>query len=155
QVTKKDILDPYVNHVLSFIDASAIRPFNVVLDAGSGMGGLVAPRLFERLPCRTTRLCFEIDGNFPNHEANPLIEENRRDIVERVVAEKADVGIAWDGDADRCFFIDGGGEFVAGDFVTALLAEAFLMKHPGASVVYDLRASHAVKDVVERYGGTA
>src|SRR5439155_1459270 len=155
QVTKKDILGPYVDHVLSFIDVSAIRPLNVVLDAGSGMGGLVAPRLFERLPCRTTRLCFEIDGNFPNHEANPLIEENRRDIIERVVAERADVGIAWDGDADRCFFIDGTGEFVSGDFVTALLAEAFLMKHPGASVVYDLRASHAVKDVVERYGGTA
>ena len=90
-----------------------------------------APRLFDRLPCRTTRLCFEIDGRFPNHEANPLIEENRRDIVERVVAEKADVGIAWDGDADRCFFIDGTGEFISGDFITALLAEAFLLKHPG------------------------
>jgi phosphomannomutase len=115
----------------------------------------VAPRLFERLPCKTTRLCFEIDGRFPNHEANPLIEENRRDIVERVIAEKADVGIAWDGDADRCFFIDGTGEFVPGDFVTALLAEAFLMRHPGASIVYDLRASDAVKDTVERYGGTA
>src|SRR5437773_213537 len=101
QVTKKDVLDAYVPHVMSFIDASIIKPFNVVLDAGSGMGGLVAPKLFERLPCKTTRLCFEIDGLFPNHEANPLIEENRRDIVERVVAEKADVGIAWDGGADR------------------------------------------------------
>ena len=94
---------------MSFIDPSVIKPFNVVLDAGSGMGGLVAPKLFDRLPCRTTRLCFEIDGRFPNHEANPLIEENRRDIVERVIAEKADIGIAWDGDADRCFFIDGTG----------------------------------------------
>ena len=84
-----------------------------MLDAGSGMGGLVAPQLFDRLPCRTTRLCFDDRRHaFPNHEANPLIEENRRDIVERVVAEKADVGIAWDGDADRCFFIDGAGEFV-------------------------------------------
>jgi len=127
----------------------------VVLDAGSGMGGLVAPKLFERLPCRTTRLCFEIDGRFPNHEANPLIEENRRDIVERVVAEKADIGIAWDGDADRCFFIDGTGAFISGDFITALLAEAFLLKHPGATIIYDLRASRAVKDVVERYKGTA
>ena len=135
--------------------ASSIQPFNVVLDAGSGMGGLVAPKLFDRLPCRTTRLCFEIDGRFPNHEANPLIEENRRDIVERVVAEKADVGIAWDGDADRCFFIDGTGEFVSGDFITALLAEAFLLKHPGATIIYDLRASYAVKDIVARYGGTA
>ncbi len=155
QVTTKDTLRAYVEHVMAFIDPSVIKPFNVVLDAGSGMGGLVAPHLFDRLPCHTTRLCFDIDGRFPNHEANPLIEENRRDIVERVVAEKADIGIAWDGDADRCFFIDGTGEFVPGDFVTALLAEAFLMKHPGASVIYDLRASYAVKDVVERYGGTA
>jgi phosphomannomutase len=140
---------------MSFIDPRAIRPFNVVLDAGSGMGGLVAPKLFERLPCRTTRLCFEIDGRFPNHEANPLIEENRRDIMERVVAEKADVGIAWDGDADRCFFIDGTGEFISGDFITALLAEAFLLKFPGATIIYDLRASHAVKDIVARHGGTS
>jgi phosphomannomutase len=119
------------------------------------MGGLVAPKLFDRLPCRTTRLCFEIDGRFPNHEANPLIEENRRDIVERVLAERADIGIAWDGDADRCFFIDGAGEFISGDFITALLAEAFLLKHPGATVIYDLRASHAVKDVVAKYGGAS
>ena len=126
-----------------------------MLDAGSGMGGLVAPQLFDRLPCRTTRLCFEIDGTFPNHEANPLIEENRRDIVERVVAEKADIGIAWDGDADRCFFIDGSGEFISGDFITALLAEAFLLKHPGATIIYDLRASYAVRDIVAKYGGTA
>jgi len=154
-VTTKNVLDAYVDHVMSFIDVPGIKPFNVVLDAGSGMGGLVAPKLFERLPCRTTRLCFTIDGSFPNHEANPLIEENRRDIVERVLAEKADIGIAWDGDADRCFFIDGTGEFVSGDFVTALLAEAFLLKHPGSTVIYDLRASHAVKDTVARLGGTS
>jgi phosphomannomutase len=129
-VTTKDVARA-VRRARDVVHRSAvIKPFNVVLDAGSGMGGLVAPKLFERLPCRTTRLCFEIDGRFPNHEANPLIEENRRDIVERVVAEKADIGIAWDGDADRCFFIDGTGEFVSGDFVTALLAEAFLIKHP-------------------------
>jgi phosphomannomutase len=140
---------------MSFIDPSVVGPFNVVLDAGSGMGGLIAPMLFDRLPCRTTRLCFEIDGRFPNHEANPLIEENRRDIVERVVAERADIGIAWDGDADRCFFIDGSGEFISGDFITALLAEAFLLRHPGASIIYDLRASYAVRDTVARYGGTS
>ncbi len=154
-VTTKNALDAYVKHVMSFIDESIIKPFNVVLDAGSGMAGLVAPRLFERLPCKTTRLCFDIDGRFPNHEANPLIEENRRHIVERVVAEKADVGIAWDGDADRCFFVDGRGEFISGDFITALLAEAFLIKNPGAGIIYDLRASHAVKDTVDRYGGTS
>jgi len=154
-VTTRDVLAPYVAHVMSFIDPALVRPFNVVLDAGSGMAGLVAPRLFERLPCRTTRLCFEVDGRFPNHEANPLIEENRRDIVEAVGAQQADIGIAWDGDADRCFFIDGTGAFVSGDFVTALLAEAFLLKYPGASIIYDLRASYAVRDVVATYGGTS
>jgi phosphomannomutase len=155
RVTTGDIVDAYVEKVLSFVDPAAIRPFHAVLDAGNGMAGLVAPRIFARLPCRTTRLCFEIDGTFPNHEANPLIEENRRDITERVVAERADIGIAWDGDADRCFFIDGAGEFVAGDFITALLAEAFLLKSPGETIVYDVRASYAVKDTVARYGGEA
>jgi phosphomannomutase len=155
RVTSADMLGAYVDHVCSFIDTSVIQPFHVVLDAGSGIGGLVAPPLFDRLPCRTTKLCFEIDGTFPIHEANPLIEENRRDITERVVAEKADIGIAWDGDGDRCFFIDGGGEFVPGDFVTALLAESFLLRDPGATIIYDLRASYAVRDTVERYGGRA
>ena len=115
--------------------------------------GALALRALPRR--KLTTLCFDVDGTFPNHEANPLIEENRRDIVERVVQEKADIGIAWDGDADRCFFIDGTGEFIAGDFVTALLAEAFLMKSPGATVLYDVRASYAVKDVVGKYGGKA
>jgi phosphomannomutase len=151
----REILRDYVTHVFSFIDPALIKPFNVVLDAGNGIAGLVAPPLFDRLPCKTTRLCFEVDGTFPNHEANPLIEENRRDIVERVVRDRADIGIAWDGDADRCFFIDGNGEFIAGDFVTALLAEAFLIKHPGAKIVYDVRASYAVRDIVAKYGGTA
>jgi len=150
-----DVFDDYVRHVLSFIDPSVVKPFNVVLDGGNGIAGMVAPKLFERLPCRVTPLCFDVDGTFPNHEANPLIEENRRDIVERVVRDKADIGIAWDGDADRCFFIDGSGEFIAGDFITALLAELFLLKHPGAKIVYDVRASYAVKDTVAKYGGTA
>jgi phosphomannomutase len=154
-LSQMQVLDDYVKHVLSFIDPGIIKPFNVVWDAGNGMAGMVAPRLFEQLPCRTTALCADVDGTFPNHEANPLIEANRRDIVQRVVADKADIGIAWDGDADRCFFIDGSGEFIAGDFVTALLAEAFLLRHPGAKVVYDVRASYAVKDIVAKYGGTA
>jgi len=154
-LSTKNVVDEYVKHVLSFIDPSIIKPFNVVLDAGNGIAGMVAPLLFDKLPCKTTRLCFEVDGTFPNHEANPLIEENRRDIVARVIQDKADVGIAWDGDADRCFFIDGAGEFIAGDFITALLAEAFLIKHPGAKIVYDVRASYAVKDTVARYGATA
>jgi phosphomannomutase len=154
-VTKKSVLDRYVAHVLSFIDPSIVKPFNVVLDAGSGTGAIAAPTIFDRLACKTTRLCFEIDGNFPNHEANPLIEENRRDITEAVIRQKADVGIAWDGDADRCFFIDGTGEFISGDFITALLAQAFLLKQPGATIIYDLRASYAVKDIVAAHGGKA
>ena len=154
-LSHSELLDDYLEHVLSFIDPSVIGDFRLVLDAGSGMAGLVAPPLFDRLPCRTTRLCFDIDGTFPNHQANPLLEENRRDIVERVVADGADAGVAWDGDADRCFFIDGQGEFVAGDFITALLAEAFLRKEPAAKVIYDVRASYAVKDIVEALGGSA
>ena len=154
-LTRRDILPRYIEKVLSFIDVQVIKPFTVVLDAGSGMAGLVAPRLFDRLPCRVTKLCFEIDGTFPNHEANPLLEENRRDITAEVIRQKADIGIAWDGDADRCFFIDGSGEFISGDFVTALLAEAFLLKSPGATVIYDLRASHAVRDTAAHYGGKA
>jgi phosphomannomutase len=155
-LTQSDVVDDYVKHVLSFIDVSIIKPFNVVLDAGSGIAGMVAPLLFKHIPTKTlTTLCFEVDGTFPNHEANPLIEENRRDITERVIADKADIGIAWDGDADRCFFLDGNGEFIAGDFVTALLAEAFLIKHPGARIVYDVRASYAVKDTAAKYGSEA
>jgi phosphomannomutase len=154
-LSRMDVVDDYVRHVMGFIDPGIVKPFKVVLDAGNGIAGMMAPKLFAHLPCRTIPLCFEVDGTFPNHEANPLIEENRRDIVERVVQEKADIGIAWDGDADRCFFIDGSGEFIAGDFVTALLAEAFLIKHPGAKIVYDVRASYAVKDTAAKYGGTA
>jgi phosphomannomutase len=153
--SNRDVMAAYVDHVFSFIDEASIKPFKCVLDAGNGMGGLVAPKLFERLPCRVIPMCMEVDGTFPNHESNPLIEENRAHIVERVVAEKADIGIAWDGDADRCFFIDGTGDFVPGDFITALLAEAILRKQPGATIVYDLRASHAVKDIVTSLGGTA
>jgi phosphomannomutase len=155
KLTPRSILDGYVRHVLSFIDPQIIKPYNTVLDAGCGMGGLVAPALFESLPCKTERLCFNVDGTFPTHEANPLIEENRRDIVAKVRADRAEIGIAWDGDADRCFFVDEDGEFISGDFVTALLAEAFLLKEPGATVVYDLRASYAVKDVAAKYGGKA
>jgi phosphomannomutase len=153
--SQQEVLDKYVDHIMGFIDPAVVKPFNVVADAGNGMAGIVAPRMFGRLPCRVIEMCFTPDGSFPNHEANPLIEENRAHIVERVVAEKADIGIAWDGDADRCFFIDGTGEFVSGDFITALLAEAFLMRHPSATIVYDLRASHAVRDTVARYGGRA
>jgi phosphomannomutase len=154
-LTTRNVFPQYVEKVMSFIDPALITGFTTVLDAGCGMAGLVAPALFERLPCKTTALCFTIDGTFPTHESNPLIEENRQDITAEVIRQGADIGIAWDGDADRCFFIDGSGEFISGDFITALLAEAFLLKHPGSTIIYDLRASHAVKDTVERMGGRA
>jgi phosphomannomutase len=149
------VIDGYTSKVMSFIDAGSIKPYNAVLDAGCGMAGLVAPRLFDQLPCKTTRLCFTPDGTFPTHEANPLLEENRADITAEVIRSKADIGIAWDGDADRCFFIDGTGEFIAGDFITALLAQAFLLKSPHEKIIYDVRASFAVKDTVAAHGGTA
>lgn len=155
KLTTDSVIEGYTKKVMSFIDAGTIKPYNVVLDGGCGMSGMVAPHLFDQLPCKTTRLCFTPDGTFPTHEANPLLEENRADITARVIADKSDVGIAWDGDADRCFFIDGTGEFIAGDFITALLAEAFLLKYPGSKIIYDVRASFAVKDTVAAHGGTA
>ena len=134
---------------------SAIRPLRVVLDGCNGMAGPVIGPVLERLPVQTSAHNFEPDGHFPNHEPNPLIEENRRFIIDQVRSEGADLGIAWDGDADRCFFIDDTGEFVPGDLITALIAEPMLERHPGATIVYDLRASWAVRDVVRAAGGTA
>lgn len=150
-----NVLKDYLDYVLTFVDTSKIKSYSLALDAGCGMASQVAPALFDHLPCRTTRLCFNLDGTFPTHEANPLIEDNRRDLIEAVLATPADAGIAWDGDADRCFFVDGEGIFVAGDFITALLAESFLRKAPGSSVVYDVRASRAVRDTVVEHGGRA
>jgi len=152
---RRDVVEDYLAHIFTFIDPSIIRPFNCVLDAGSGMGGLIGPKIFARLPCKTTHVAMEVDGTFPHHESNPLIEANRRTVTQRVLETKADIGIAWDGDADRCFFIDGTGDFVAGDLITALLAEAFLIKYPGETILYDVRASYAVKDIVAQYGGQA
>jgi phosphomannomutase len=149
------ILGEYVQHCLSFVDPAVVPPLRVVLDPGNGMGGLAANALFERLPVETIPMYFDLDGTFPNHPPDPLEEANRREIMERVTSEKADLGIAWDGDADRCFFIDDTGAFVPGDFVTALLGEAFCRKVPGARIVYDVRASRAVADRVTAAGGTA
>jgi phosphomannomutase len=149
------VIDEYVRHCLSFIDSSVVPRLRVVLDPGNGMGALAASALFAHLPVETIRMYFDLDGTFPNHPPDPLEEANRREIMERVAAEKADLGIAWDGDADRCFFVDDTGAFVPGDFVTALLGEAFCRKVPGAKVVYDVRASRAVNDRVAAAGGTA
>jgi phosphomannomutase len=150
-----DIWQQYVERVLSFVDADEIRPLKVVIDAANGMAGVMLPPVLERLPqLETVRCFFEPDGTFPNHEPNPLLPENREFIVAKTLEERADLGVAFDGDADRCFFVDDSGEFVAGDFATALLAEAVLEKEPGAKIIYDVRASWAVPETIERLGGT-
>jgi phosphomannomutase len=154
-VRKHDVYPAYVEKVMSFIDADSVKPLRVVMDAANGMAGAMLPPVLERLPVEAVRCFFEPDGSFPNHEPNPLLEENREFIVAKVREEGADLGIAFDGDADRCFFIDDTGEFVPGDFVTALLAESMLEKEPGGTIIYDVRASWAVRDVVERAGGNA
>ncbi len=148
-----DLYEAYVDHLIGFAEPRLWPDWNVVMDAANGIAGKLAPLVFDRTPLWRVEMYFEVDGTFPNHEPNPLLEENSREIRERVLAEKADLGIAWDGDADRCFFIDETGEFVPGDFVTALLAEALLAKHPGASILYDLRASRAVPDTISANGG--
>ena len=147
------VVEDYARHCLAFVDRAAVPPLRAVLDTANGMGALGAAAIFAHLPVETVRMYFDLDGTFPNHPADPLVEENRRDVVARVVAEKADIGIAWDGDADRCFFIDDAGEYVPGDFVTALLGEAFARREPGARIVYDVRASRAVADRVIAAGG--
>ncbi|HEY5159680.1 MAG TPA: phosphomannomutase/phosphoglucomutase [Gaiellaceae bacterium] len=155
-VEKKDIWPTFLERVLSFIDPSAIKPLRVVVDAANGMGGRMLEPVLERLPqIDAVRCYFEPDGSFPNHEPNPLLPENREFIVAKVTEEKADLGIAFDGDADRCFFVDETGEFVPGDFVTALFAETFLAKEPSAKIIYDVRASWAVPHTIEQAGGTA
>jgi len=154
RVHKRDVYPGFVDKVTSFIDPEAVERLRVVIDAANGMGGAMLPPILERLPVDAVRCYFEPDGSFPNHEPNPLLEENRQFIVAKVKDEGADLGIAFDGDADRCFFVDDTGEFVPGDFVTALLAESVLEKEPGATIIYDVRASWAVRDVVERLGGT-
>ena len=156
-VRSEDVWPSFVTEVLSFVDVEAITPLRVVVDAANGMAGVMLPPVLERLPqLDVVRCYFEPDGTFPNHEPNPLLPENREFIVAKVTEERADLGVAYDGDADRCFFVDDEGEFVPGDFVTALLAEAMLSKSSaeGEKVIYDVRASWAVPQTIERFGGT-
>ena len=152
-VRKEDVYPAFVERVLSFVDVSAVRPLRVVVDAANGMAGAMLPPVLERLPIETVRCYFEPDGSFPNHQPNPLLPENREFIVRKTLEEGADFGVAFDGDADRCFFVDDAGEFVPGDFVTALLAESILAKEPGAKIIYDVRASWAVPETIEAAGG--
>jgi len=152
-VEERDVWPAYVERVLSFIDPAAVKPLRVVIDAANGMAGVMLPPVLERLPIDPVRYFFEPDGTFPNHEPNPLLPENREFIVAKVFEDSAQLGVAFDGDADRCFFVDDTGEFVPGDFVTALLAESILAKDPGAKIIYDVRASWAVPETIERGGG--
>ncbi|HWW67081.1 MAG TPA: phosphomannomutase/phosphoglucomutase, partial [Solirubrobacterales bacterium] len=148
-----DIWDECRQHALSFIDPAKVQPMKLVVDGGNGMAGPMVGPILRKLGLDLEEMYFEPNGEFPDHEPNPLLEENRRMIVERVRASGANLGIAWDGDADRCFFIDGRGEFCDGDFVCALLARAALAKSPGATILYDPRSSRAVPDLVAAEGG--
>ena len=150
-----DVSEEFREAVLRLIDPGTLRPMKVVLDGGNGMAGPMVGPVLERLPIEQVQTYWEPDGEFPDHEPNPLLPENRSFVIKEVLSQGAELGIAWDGDADRCFFIDDTGQFVDGDFLTALLAESVLEKEPGALVLYDVRASRAVKDVVERAGGRA
>ena len=155
-----DVTSSFHEAALAFIDPAAVRPLKVVVDGGNGMAGPMVGPLLERLGLELITTYWTPDGAFPDHEPNPMLEENRRFIVDQVREHGADLGIAWDGDADRCFFIDDGGEFVDGDFLTAILAEHLLGRRAAGasappSILYDVRASRAVADVVERAGGRA
>jgi phosphomannomutase len=154
RVSTYDIWPEYVDRVLSFIDVTSLRPLKVVIDAANGMAGAMLPPVLERLPSVSAARCFfDPDGSFPNHEPNPLLPENREFIVRKTLEEGADLGVAFDGDADRCFFVDDSGEFVPGDFATALLAGLVLEKEPGAKIIYDVRASWAVPETILAAGG--
>ena len=154
-LTEHDIAPEFRKAAMKFIDPSRVREMMVVLDGGNGMAGPTVGPLLDELPIDQVQTYWTPDGNFPDHEPNPLLPENRTFIVKKVLSEGAELGIAWDGDADRCFFIDDTGEFVAGDFLTALLAQSLIEKDPGATILYDVRASRAVRDIVEAAGGTA
>jgi phosphomannomutase len=153
EIREEDIWPAYVVRVLSFVDLDAIKPLKVVIDAANGMAGVMLPPILERLPIEAIPYFFEPDGTFPNHPPNPLLPENREFIIGKVREQGADLGVAFDGDADRCFFVDDTGEFVPGDFVTRLFAESILEKHPGAKIIYDVRASWAVPEAIENAGG--
>ena len=155
QVTQRDVTDAYVEHALSFIDVTKVRPFKVVIDAGNGMAGMIMPRVFKHLPCTLIPLYFELDGSFPNHPASPIEPENMEDLVRKVREEGADLGAAFDGDADRMFPVDERGEVIDGSMVTALMAQSLLRKHPGSTILYNLIVSKSVPALVQSMGGTA
>jgi len=152
-IARKDISREFAEHVLSFIDTSVIKPFSIVIDAGNGMAGLSLPPVFEKLPCRITPLYYEPDGTFPNHVPNPIEGENLEDLQKTMAEKKADLGVAFDGDADRMFLLDKDGSPLGGDMVTALVADSILSKSPDETILYNLICSRAVPELVERKGG--
>jgi phosphomannomutase len=155
QVIQRDVLDDYVQHALSFIDVSKVKPLKVVIDAGNGMAGMVMPRVFKHLPCELVPLYFELDGSFPNHPASPIEPENMADLQKKVREVGADLGAAFDGDADRMFPVDEHGNIVDGSMVTAIVANSLLHKHPGSTILYNLIVSKSVPELVNRLGGKA
>ncbi|MGN6675305.1 MAG: phosphomannomutase/phosphoglucomutase [Thermomicrobiales bacterium] len=152
-ITQRDVLDAYVEHALSFVDVKTLRPLKVVADAGNGMAGMILPRVFDRLPCELVPLYFDLDGSFPNHPANPIEPENIADLQAKVRETGADVGVAFDGDADRMFIVDEHGTFVGGDMVTAMVAQRLLRRYPGAAIVYNLICSRSVPETIKAAGG--
>jgi len=154
-VTKRDVLDDYVTHALSFIDVKLVKPFKVVIDAGNGMAGMVVPRVFEHLPCELVPLYFELDGTFPNHPASPIEPQNMQDVQKKVREVHADMGAAFDGDADRMFPVDEQGNVVDGSMVTAIVSNSLLRKHPGSTILYNLIVSKSVPELVNSSGGKA
>ncbi|MBA2284254.1 MAG: phosphomannomutase/phosphoglucomutase [Ktedonobacteraceae bacterium] len=152
-VTQRDVIDDYVNHALSFIDVSKIRPLKVVIDAGNGMAGMIMPRVFKHLPCELVPLYFDLDGNFPNHPASPIEPQNMADLQKQVRAVRADLGAAFDGDADRMFPVDEHGDIVDGSMVTAIVSESILRKQPGSTILYNLIVSKSVPELISSLGG--
>ncbi len=153
-IDHRDVLADFAGHVRSFVDVGSLRPLHVVADTANGMGGLVLPRVMEGLPFEVDVLYGDLDGSFPNHPADPIQEENLRDLKAAVLEKGADVGLAFDGDADRCFLVDERAETVSGSLTTALVAVSMLEKHPGATVLYNCICSHVVREVVAEHGGT-
>jgi phosphomannomutase len=155
QVIQRDVTDDYVRHVLSFIDVAKVRPLKIAVDAGNGMAGMIVPKVFEQLRCELIPLYFELDGTFPNHPASPIEPENTAVLRALVPERHCDMGVAFDGDADRMFLVDEQGKLLGGDMVTALVAQSLLRKHPGATILYNLISSRSVPELIERDGGRA
>jgi phosphomannomutase len=153
--SRREMLQEYVDHLLTLVDLSSIRKLKIVIDAGNGMAGHTAPAVFARIDAEVTQMYFELDGTFPNHEANPIDEENLADLKQKVKKQKADIGLAFDGDADRCFLVDEKGNAVNPSLLTALIADRELAKRPNSSIIYNLISSRAVREIIEERGGTA